>query len=90
MQNENRALRLRNSIGPTIEDVITSQRSSYHETSSLTHQNHHTHYYFDEISYIKHGSLRAGEDPYIRNRFNQEESDKLSSNRGIPDTRHSM
>uniref|UniRef100_A0A336LNH0 Polypeptide N-acetylgalactosaminyltransferase n=1 Tax=Culicoides sonorensis TaxID=179676 RepID=A0A336LNH0_CULSO len=89
-KNENRALRLRNGItGPTLDDVITSQRSnSYHETSSLSQ--HPIHYYFDESNYIKHGSLRPGEDPYIRNRFNQEESDKLSSNRGIPDTRHSM
>lgn len=46
--------------------------------------------YFDENSYISRGSLRAGEDPYIRNRFNQQASDSLSSNREIPDTRHPM
>ena len=46
--------------------------------------------YFDEIGYIKKGGLRTGEDPYIRNRFNQQASDSLSSNRDIPDTRNPM
>lgn len=46
--------------------------------------------YFDEIGYIKRGGLRTGEDPYIRNRFNQQASDSLSSNRDIPDTRNPM
>ena len=46
--------------------------------------------YFDEHGYIKRGGLRTGEDPYIRNRFNQQASDSLSSNRDIPDTRNQM
>lgn len=46
--------------------------------------------YFDEHGYIKRGSLRQGEDPYIRNRFNQQASDALPSNRDIPDTRNAM
>lgn len=46
--------------------------------------------YFDEAGYIRGGALRTGEDPYIRNRFNQEASDGLPSNREIPDTRHPM
>jgi polypeptide N-acetylgalactosaminyltransferase len=46
--------------------------------------------YFDEMGYIKRGGLRTGEDPYIRNRFNQQASDSLSSNRDIPDTRNPM
>lgn len=46
--------------------------------------------YFDESGYISRGSLRVGEDPYIRNRFNQQASDSLPSNREIPDTRHPM
>lgn len=46
--------------------------------------------YFDESGYISRGSLRTGEDPYIRNRFNQQASDSLPSNREIPDTRHPM
>jgi hypothetical protein len=44
--------------------------------------------YFDEHGYIKRGGLRTGEDPYIRNRFNQQASDNLPSNRDIPDTRN--
>lgn len=46
--------------------------------------------YFDEQGYIKRGGLRTGEDPYIRNRFNQQASDLLASNRDIPDTRNPM
>nr|XP_024214255.1 polypeptide N-acetylgalactosaminyltransferase 2-like [Halyomorpha halys] len=41
----------------------------------------------DERTYVAGGGLRPGEDPYLRNRFNQEASDKLSSNRPVPDTR---
>jgi len=46
--------------------------------------------YFNEAGYIRAGALRNGEDPYIRNRFNQEASDALPSNRDIPDTRNPM
>ncbi|KAF4518024.1 hypothetical protein B566_EDAN009257 [Ephemera danica] len=46
--------------------------------------------YFDERGYIERGRLHAGEDPYQRNKFNQAESDRLPSNRDIPDTRHHM
>lgn len=44
--------------------------------------------YFDERGYISRGGLREGEDPYVRNRFNQQASDSLPSNRDIPDTRN--
>jgi hypothetical protein len=46
--------------------------------------------YFDERGYIERGRLHTGEDPYQRNKFNQAESDRLPSNRDIPDTRHHM
>uniref|UniRef100_A0A1B0DJW9 Uncharacterized protein n=1 Tax=Phlebotomus papatasi TaxID=29031 RepID=A0A1B0DJW9_PHLPP len=46
--------------------------------------------YFDEAGYIARGGLRNGEDPYLRNRFNQQASDLLPSNREIPDTRNPM
>uniref|UniRef100_A0A4W3GVX1 Polypeptide N-acetylgalactosaminyltransferase n=1 Tax=Callorhinchus milii TaxID=7868 RepID=A0A4W3GVX1_CALMI len=32
--------------------------------------------------------VKAGQDPYARNKFNQMESDKLQMDRNIPDTRH--
>ncbi len=97
MQNENRALRLR--------DVVTSAQFLSEELSASTspHSNHigplqsfsHTSPrlswdYFDEQGYIRRGGLRTGEDPYIRNRFNQQASDSLPSNRDIPDTRNAM
>ncbi|KAL1509313.1 hypothetical protein ABEB36_004075 [Hypothenemus hampei] len=43
--------------------------------------------YFDEAGYVSRGGLRQGEDPYVRNRFNQQASDSFPSNRDIPDTR---
>lgn len=46
--------------------------------------------YFDEVGYVQKGGLRLGEDPYVRNRFNQLASDSLPSNREVPDTRHPM
>ena len=45
--------------------------------------------YFAEKSYIAGDSLKVGEDKYARNKFNQEASDKIKSNRKIPDTRSS-
>lgn len=44
--------------------------------------------YFDERGYVAAGGLLLGEDPYNRNKFNQAASDRLASNRDIPDTRN--
>lgn len=94
LQNENRALRLRdlNDVSfdslKASEDISSNLILNPYETSSL--HSSMKHYYFNEASYIRRGSLNPGEDPYVRNRFNQQESDKLPSNRVIPDTRHSM
>ncbi|XP_078518111.1 polypeptide N-acetylgalactosaminyltransferase 16 [Lissotriton helveticus] len=43
---------------------------------------------FDEKAYLSATLLKAGEDPYRQHAFNQLESDKLSSERPIRDTRH--
>ncbi|XP_039923946.1 polypeptide N-acetylgalactosaminyltransferase 16 isoform X3 [Hirundo rustica] len=43
---------------------------------------------FDEKAYLSSKVLKAGEDPYRQHAFNQLESDKLSSDRPIRDTRH--
>lgn len=45
--------------------------------------------YFNEREYIDAGGLKPGEDAYKRNKFNQAASDKLPSNRYVPDTRGS-
>ncbi|CAL1296512.1 unnamed protein product [Larinioides sclopetarius] len=44
--------------------------------------------YFDEKTYIGKTMLSPGDNPYSRNKFNQAASDKIPSNRDIPDTRH--
>lgn len=92
-QSENRALRLRD--GVTVSHLINENLSAAtppnleslaHSSSSIVSQ--FAWDYFDEQGYIKGGGLRNGEDPYIRNRFNQQASDLLPSNRDIPDTRN--
>ncbi|XP_069049470.1 polypeptide N-acetylgalactosaminyltransferase 16 [Lepisosteus oculatus] len=44
--------------------------------------------HFDEKAYLSGKQLKAGEDPYREHAFNQQESDRLSSERAIRDTRH--
>lgn len=43
---------------------------------------------FDQDAYVGGTMVRAGQDPYARNKFNQVESDKLRMDRAVPDTRH--
>lgn len=43
---------------------------------------------FDQEAYVGVTMVRAGQDPYARNKFNQVESDKLRMDRNVPDTRH--
>lgn len=43
--------------------------------------------YFDERGYISAKAVSEGEDAYAKNKFNQAASDKLTSNRDVPDTR---
>lgn len=44
--------------------------------------------YFDEAGYIGKTRLTPGQDAYAKNKFNQAASDRIKSNRDIPDTRH--
>uniref|UniRef100_UPI00398E5DD1 polypeptide N-acetylgalactosaminyltransferase 16 isoform X2 n=1 Tax=Pristiophorus japonicus TaxID=55135 RepID=UPI00398E5DD1 len=43
---------------------------------------------FDEQAYLSSRLLNPGDDPYRHHAFNQQESDKLASDRTIRDTRH--
>ncbi|XP_065883429.1 polypeptide N-acetylgalactosaminyltransferase 2-like isoform X2 [Dysidea avara] len=45
---------------------------------------------FDELHYIYETRLKTGEDAYKRYAFNQEASDRIPSDRAIPDSRHYM
>lgn len=102
-QNENRALRLKD--GVTLAQYQDSENSIIGVDSGGGSSNfipqltgdltpatdtRLTWAYFDEIAYVHGGGLRPGEDPYVRNRFNQEASDSMPSNRDIPDTRNAM
>ncbi|GAB6031111.1 Polypeptide N-acetylgalactosaminyltransferase 2 [Chamberlinius hualienensis] len=79
---ENRALRLKDDYIQKPVEPVGSVVKSGTEDSRLSWQ------YFDEKEYVSKKRLKAGEDSYGRNKFNQAESDKLPSNREIPDTRH--
>ncbi|KAF2354055.1 Glycosyltransferase 2-like [Trinorchestia longiramus] len=46
--------------------------------------------FLDEKAYIAAATVKPGGDAYARNKFNQAESDRLASNRAIPDTRNAM
>lgn len=94
LQTENKALRLKD--GVTMSSTYVADNVPADPAVAFALQNFETTdgrltwNYFDEAGYISRGRLRIGEDPYIRNRFNQEASDKLPSNREIPDTRNAM
>ncbi|KAH0552194.1 hypothetical protein KQX54_006889 [Cotesia glomerata] len=101
IQNENRALRLKDSglglsssgggsSGSYVEADGTAMVMSSEILPPPTPDPRVTWNYFDEQGYVSRGGLRAGEDPYARNKFNQEASDGLPSNRDIPDTRSAI
>ncbi|XP_011637166.1 polypeptide N-acetylgalactosaminyltransferase 2 isoform X1 [Pogonomyrmex barbatus] len=99
-QNENRALRLKEpaslalsasgNSGGYMDPDGTAIVMSSELLPAPTPDPRVTWNYFDEQGYVSRGGLRAGEDPYARNKFNQEASDGLPSNRDIPDTRSAM
>ena len=63
------------------------EKHSDHQFSVVAKQNPNV-LRFNESAYIL-GSSRDSADAYKKNAFNQVESDKLLSNRKVPDTRHS-
>lgn len=101
---ENRALRLRDSVTSAaqyLEDIAPSTSPAQQQPNivpsgggvgggAFAPDSRLSWDYFDEVGYIQRGGLRNGEDPYVRNRFNQQASDLLPSNRNIPDTRNPM
>ncbi|XP_018331841.1 polypeptide N-acetylgalactosaminyltransferase 2 [Agrilus planipennis] len=91
-KNENKALRLKDgaTVSPFNDDTGQGPGVPLALQSLETTDGRLSWNYFDETSYISKGALRSGEDPYVRNRFNQEASDKLPSNRDIPDTRNAL
>ncbi|KAJ6646890.1 Polypeptide N-acetylgalactosaminyltransferase 2 [Pseudolycoriella hygida] len=92
---ENRALRLRETLTAAqfIDELSpsTSPSQQLAQVAAIPDSSSRVSFdYFDEIGYVQRGGLRVGEDPYVRNRFNQQASDALPSNRNIPDTRNPM
>jgi polypeptide N-acetylgalactosaminyltransferase len=91
MPEENRALRLKESATAALEDAQPPAMSPPQASVAATETDPRVSWnYFDERGYVERGGLKAGEDPYLRNKFNQKASDKLPSNRGIPDERSPM
>lgn len=91
---ENRGLRLKNPVlqssvanedirnGNDAGNAVNSSSRVVAMSSQETPEN-----FFNEAGYVAAGTLGPHEDPYRRNKFNQAASDRIASNRDIPDTR---
>ena len=93
---ENRGLRLKEPVrqGLVVDDIheeyVINNNSVYgssQETPLASNTGVVIESFFDENSYVSGGTLTPNEDPYSRNKFNQFVSDRIKSNRFIPDTR---
>ena len=81
---ENPALRLKDSVIQQQQkpEKDGTQEEEAVKSSQLSWQ------YFDEQAYIELTKVLPGQDAYAKNKFNQASSDRLKSNRDVPDTRH--
>ncbi len=67
----------------------SSSSSGFSSSNNNNNSSLYNFEYFDERSYVSAGAIKPGEDAYGRNKFNQEASDALASDRAVPDTRGS-
>ena len=91
-EEENPALRLKETFSEpkfVSSKVGSASQKRVRPSSIATADSRLPWKYFDEVEYIAKTKVQPGEDAYARNKFNQAASDRLRSNRDIPDTRHS-
>lgn len=92
----NEALRLKDEVIREMKTVRVSAKPTVFPSqpavnTNPSHENDKLQWqYFDEKAYINKTKLQRGQDAYSRNKFNQVASDKLMSNREIPDSRHPL
>jgi len=91
-EEENRGLRLKEELVVAAEKLQQpSAMAAYPEEENLSGTGNGVAgvewRYFDEAAFVQGNTLKAGEDAYARNKFNQAASDKVASNREVPDTR---
>lgn len=67
--------------GGKSDNVIAGENRSKQNHGSLPWRK------FDVKTYLAKTAVKIGEDGYVRNKFNQIESDKVAIDRSVPDTR---
>ncbi|XP_078089752.1 polypeptide N-acetylgalactosaminyltransferase 16-like [Mustelus asterias] len=68
--------------------ALRQGRSSLQEVTKTLWLDRGKLHAFDEKAYLSSKFLKPGDDPYGHHAFNQQESDKLASDRAVRDTRH--